>query len=119
MKHFIFFIILLTVAAAVMPPAYEISFITHNAAGIEYEYVISWATGPDPKTYITDNVLRHERYLSIERYIDNDINDSFYIGIRNNFYVQPYTGAAHNWTVFLFEVYKNTDEIWANIEIGL
>lgn len=119
MKRIIFIVILLSVSAALLPPANEISIITQDAGGAEIETVISWALGSAPKRYDDGGIYTTERFFSIERYISGDINDCLYIGTRNNHYTQPVTGVIQDWTELSVEAWHNVDEIFMNFDLGL
>ena len=110
---FIFSVIMAAAAAYVSyKPANEISVILNNA-----EVVISWNIAGMPAAADIHHITRTEKYFSIEKYDGGDINDSFYIGTLHNVYDGP--AGRYDWHVFRLEGYKNVDQVWLNIEIGI
>lgn len=115
---FILTVVVIIICAAAFIPSKEISHVSYNAAGMEVETVITWNFTGHVSNIDEVGVITVERFFSIERYIDGDINDCFYIGIHNKHYEQPSTKEILDWHKIVIEAWKNTDEAWLNLEIG-
>ena len=116
---FTFFVMLLAavagiIAAAVMlHPVQEISIID---ASNDAEVVISWNISGQAVNNPAHNIEGIRRHVSFERYISDDIIDAFRITIDKKAY-KPEAG-GYSWTAVNIEAFKNTDDVWLNLEIG-
>lgn len=114
-SNVIFIFAVITAAAAAYisyKPANEINVILNDG-----EVVISWNFSGMPEIADIPDITSIEKYFSIEKYNGSDIHDLFYIGTL----YKVYDGLAgrYDWHVFRLEGYKNVDQSWLNIEIGI
>lgn len=79
------------------------------------QITVSWDfTGTSSPLYENPSIINTVQHFSIERYINNDINDAFVI--YHNHKIDTRSNSA--WHEIGTELFFDTDGFWADFEIG-
>ena len=113
-RSFLVFIVMLISTITARPRA-EINLpALHLPTGTQ-QITVSWDfAGTSSPLYDTPSIINTVQHFSIERYIDNDINDAFIV-YHNHKIDMPSNSA---WNEIGIELFFDTDGFWAGFEIG-
>ena len=117
MKKSLLLSFILTIAALANNPRGKIHFPELHLPTGNTQIIISWDfIGCEKIAWNDKNITIHEKYFSIENFVDNDIEDGAIFSYRTKTYDSGY--AYSQWHEIGTEIFENTDDFYITFEIG-